>query len=276
MHRFLQLGAIIVCSLGLMLSSSTARAEDGTIYLPIVAPEPTTVDAAARPEVGLGVPWRDHRAPWDFKFGNRMDQHQQSKENGNNQLNGFLYIDFTGAMTKKDVPIAVHTDCSVTEECTVGWVMHGLRTEAQLISAGQGQPQWCIPSGAWPTDAPGYTHFHWIRVDKGLGEATEGESFPGYLLKLTAVERFAFGHSHAGSGGSGGSGGGCDDGAHDDGIHDDGIHDDGSHDDGGCDDGTHDDDSGCSGGDGNDGQPKHIPVAPGIDLVTHVNVTVCD
>jgi len=39
-----------------------------------------------------GPPWTGHAAPFDFLFGNHIDQFQQSKLLGNGDLQGFFYI----------------------------------------------------------------------------------------------------------------------------------------------------------------------------------------
>ena len=46
--------------------------------------------------VQLALPWTGHAAPFSFHFGNEIDTHQQSQLRSSNQLQGFLYIRYTG------------------------------------------------------------------------------------------------------------------------------------------------------------------------------------
>ena len=85
-----------------------------------------------------GYPWRDHSRPFDFRFGNHFDMHQQSKLLGNGELQGFQYIEFTGAFTPTGQPIAMHG------QATVGWIMHGIPGEARLVALGMHHPTWLV------------------------------------------------------------------------------------------------------------------------------------
>jgi len=142
---------------------------------------------------------------------------------------------------------------------------------------------WCIDEESWPI-AQGYTHFHWIREGGGAGEGEHsglqvGEEYTGYLIKLTARTTFVF--QHAGEHDQGGEPGGPP--TDPEGDHDDGsCGDDSGHEEGGCggDDGGHEEEGGCSGDDGHedDGSNcahKGVLVSPGIDFVSHANVTTC-
>lgn len=157
--------------------------------------------------------WNDHRPPYDFLFGNHFDTHQQTKKSGSQRLNGFFYITAKG--DKNGIPVADHGNCDENPEgCTVGWTLHGIEMEAELLQKGMGHPQWYISSEKMPKQR-GYTHFHWVKK-KDHNEGNEGHqssagnsddssdthssglevgaTYEGYLLKLTASETFYFEH----------------------------------------------------------------------------------
>ncbi len=159
---------------------------------------------------GESYDWNFHQAPYDFLFGNPFDTHQQTKEEGNRQLNGFFYITIRGE--EDGIPVADHGNCDNDPEgCTVGWMLHGIKMEAELLQKGMGHPQWYISPEKLPAQ-PGFTHFHWIKkIDGGesghaSGASQEetsgghngglevGATYEGYLLKLTARETFYFEH----------------------------------------------------------------------------------
>lgn len=142
-----------------------------------------------------GYAWRNHAAPFDFLFGNHIDTHQQTKLSGKGQLVGFFYIKFTGNVTPEGYPEAEHGNCNQTpDECTVGWILHGIPVRATLLDKPQGQhPTWLID----PDDIPnqqGYSHFHWLGQPDHAHTLMIGEEYDGLLLKLTARETFYFLH----------------------------------------------------------------------------------
>ena len=214
--------------------------------------------------------WNHHQAPYDYKFGNMIDSHQQSfvDKNGT-RLKGFIYIHIIpGQDYAEGIPTADKAHCK-TQPCTVGWLVKGVKVEAKLMKK---SPRiWLVNPGDIPNE-PGYTHFHWIceagddQCPHSAHDLVVGETYTGFLMKRVAPAPFFWlGGPGTGGGGPGG-GGGCDGGSHDDGGCDDGSHDDGgcsgggtdtthteggctdtTHDDGGCTDGSHDD-GGCSGG----------------------------
>ena len=153
-----------------------------------------------------GYPWRSHQAPYDFTFGNHIDVHQQSLMADGDKLQGFLYIRFMGG-EQDGVPIAEHGKCDMEAvDCTVGWVMQGLKASATFKEHVSGDhPTWCVDASDLPKQ-PGYVHFHWLNGpahpdgsshDAGTtheGGLESGETYDGYLLKLTAVDRFFFKH----------------------------------------------------------------------------------
>ena len=159
----------------------------------------TEVNGTASQRSSEGYPWQNHDAPFDFLFGNHIDTHQQTKELGNNQLQGFFYIIFNGN-EKEGVPVATHGNCNMKpDDCTVGWKLRGIPVQATLIDdhgdhgEGQHHPTWCIDEDDMPNQ-PGYTHFHWLGQPEHPGGLTEGDTYDGYILKLTATKTFFFKH----------------------------------------------------------------------------------
>jgi len=158
------------------------------IVVAIVALIPAAASAA-------GYEWRDHRAPFDFEFGNHIDTHQQSMVTGKSGLTGFLYITPSDQTTDDGVPIAKHGDCTVNPHgCTVGWELRGLARDAEYCGHVEGEhPAWAIESSAMPHQQ-GFTHFHWLNESTHHDTLMVGDIYDGYLLKLTAVETFVFNH----------------------------------------------------------------------------------
>ena len=142
-----------------------------------------------------GYGWRDHALPFDFRFGNHIDTHQQSKLAGKGKLEGFFYIRFTGDVTGDGTPIAKHADCDkVGDQCTVGWILDGIPMQATYLGHTEGlHPEWYIDPANLPRQ-PGYSHFHWTGTPDHPGGLQEGQTYDGYLLKLTARDTFFFEH----------------------------------------------------------------------------------
>lgn len=139
-------------------------------------------------------PWRSHEAPYDFLFGNHIDTHQQSKLNDQDQLGGFFYIKYTGNEVD-GVQEAEHGNCDAAAvDCTVGWKLKGVAVRATLVEKPHmGHPIWRIDAQDMPR-SPGYSHFHWEGAPEHAGGLVAGDSYDGYLLKLTAVDQFFFKH----------------------------------------------------------------------------------
>jgi hypothetical protein len=139
-------------------------------------------------------PWRDHAAPFEFLFGNHLDTHQQTRRTRDGSLFGFLYVRYTGVVTKDGKPVATHADCNAAGDCTVGWALSGRPANAALLyEVMHDHPVFLISRQDIPQ--PGvYTHFHW------LGSAMPSQRTPvaGYLLQLTAADSFCFIHHEAG------------------------------------------------------------------------------
>lgn len=139
--------------------------------------------------------WRNHRAPFDFEFGNHIDTHQQSQQTGKSGLVGFLYITPGDETNSDGVVIAKHGDCTTKPEgCTVGWNIQGRAMTATYCGHRMAEhPAWAIDPADMPR-APGFTHFHWLGVSTHHDRLIRAQSYPGYVLKLTAVDTFVFNH----------------------------------------------------------------------------------
>jgi hypothetical protein len=138
-------------------------------------------------------PWRNHAAPFAFLFGNEIDTHQQTRQTRDRGLFGFFYVQFTGVVTKDHYRVATHVDCNVAPDCTVGWTLNGKPVNGRFVYEVQhDHPVYLVARADIPQ--PGaFAHFHW------LGLQRFAEFVPGYLLQLTAVDRFCFIHHGAAS-----------------------------------------------------------------------------
>lgn len=138
-------------------------------------------------------PWQNHVAPFNFVFGNEIDTHQQTRQTQDRNLFGFFYIQFTGVVTKDRYRVATHVDCNATSECTVGWTLNGRPVRATfLYQVKQDHPVFLVNRADIPQ--PGaFSHFHWL---DGM-PAPGGPAADGYLLQLTAVDKFCFMHHGA-------------------------------------------------------------------------------
>jgi hypothetical protein len=154
--------------------------------------------AAPLPSVAQGYPWRDHAPPYDFRFGNDIDTHQQSRETQDGGLAGFLYVHYTGETTAEGLPLAHHADCA-TMPCAVGWTIDARPMGATFLYHVEGDhPVWLVDRADIPQ--PGaYAHFHWL----GGGSPAAGDTLAGYVLQLRAIASFCFVHHHDGNGGDG-------------------------------------------------------------------------
>ena len=138
-------------------------------------------------------PWNNHARPYDFLFndGTEIDTHQQTLINqATKELSGFLYIEFTGAVSKDGYRVASHTDCNAAgATCTVGWNLRGQRATATLVyHVEPDHPTWLIDRADIPQ--PGsYSHFHWSDTSQ---HPVVGSTHDGYMLQLQAVDTFCF------------------------------------------------------------------------------------
>ena len=141
-----------------------------------------------------GYPWKNHAKPYDFEFGNHIDDHQQSKLKKNGELFGFLYITFIGE--KDGTPVAEHcNEDTLPEDCEVGWIIRGIFLEEEkrptfVYKANDDHPTWLM-AGRNDIPQPGsFSHFHYLG-----GLPAEGEPSDGYLIELQAVDKFYFRHN---------------------------------------------------------------------------------
>lgn len=139
-------------------------------------------------------PWGQRDPSFSFRFENGIDTHQRTQLRRDGSLSGFLYVRFTGTVTQDGYPVATHVDCSMMPDCSAGWRLDGRPAEAALLhhdEAMHDHPLFQVKRSDIPQ--PGsYSHFHW------LGQMPEHhDPVRGYLLQLTAMNRFCFIHHMA-------------------------------------------------------------------------------
>lgn len=138
-------------------------------------------------------PWRDHAAPFNFLFGNEIDTYQQTRLTNDRNLFGFFYVQFTGVVTKDRYRVSTHVDCNATaSECTVGWTLNGKAVRARfLYQVDDDHPVFLVKRAA--IAQPGaFSHFHWLEGMPAVSAIADG-----YLLQLTAADKFCFIHHGA-------------------------------------------------------------------------------
>jgi len=139
-------------------------------------------------------PWGQRDPAFSFNFGNGIDSHQISQLRRDGSLSGFLYVYFTSVVTQDGYPVATHVDCNAMPGCSVGWKLDGLSAQATLLQHDESMhdhPMFAVPRSDIPQ--PGsHVHFHWLGPMPG-----HHETGPGYLLQLTAMNRFCFIHHMA-------------------------------------------------------------------------------
>jgi len=140
-------------------------------------------------------PWRNHDAPFGFVFENEIDTHQQTRLTRDGSLFGFFYVRFTGVQTKDRYPVATHVDCNASPDCTVGWALNGKAISATFLYETMGEHPVFLAQRADITQPGSPSHFHWL----GAVMPMQRQAVKGYLLQLTAVDRFCFIHHHAGA-----------------------------------------------------------------------------
>lgn len=138
-------------------------------------------------------PWREHQHPFSFVFGNAIDSHQQTRLERNGDLNGYLYVRYTGVVTQDGYRVATHVNCDTVDDCSVGWTIQGKPASAKLVSHPMhDHPLFWIGRPDIPQPG-GYAHFHWT----GMAMPMPHLEVDGYLLELTAVNSFCFIHHGA-------------------------------------------------------------------------------
>jgi len=152
------------------------------------------LSATAAVQAAEMYPWGEHQRPFSFVFGHEIDGHQQTRQRSDGSLDGYLYVQYTGVVTKDNLRVATHANCSATgADCVVGWRVDGKPSSAKLVL----QPMHDHPVfliGRPDIPQPGaYVHFHWT----GMAMPMLDQRAPGYLLQLTAFNRFCFIHHGA-------------------------------------------------------------------------------
>ena len=138
-------------------------------------------------------PWRNHEPPLNFTFGNEIDAHQQTRLLRDGSLFGFFYIHFTGVQTKDRYPVATHVDCNANPDCTVGWSLNGNPISAAFLYHTMDDHPVFLAKRSDITQPGSPSHFHWL----GSLMPMPRQAHDGFLLQLTAMERFCFIHHGA-------------------------------------------------------------------------------
>lgn len=149
------------------------------------------LSAAVSARAAEMYPWRQHQDPFSFVFRNDIDSHQQTRQERDGSLNGYLYIRYTGVVTKDNFPVATHADCNAAgADCSVGWTIKGKPSSAKLVRQPMhDHPVFLLARSDIPQ--PGsYAHFHWT----GVSVPMPYQSADGFLLELTSVNSFCFVH----------------------------------------------------------------------------------
>lgn len=150
--------------------------------------------SAAAAQAAEPWPWGQQDPASGFRFGNAIDGHQQTRLARDGSLTGFLYVGFTSVVTRDGYRVATHVDCAASPGCAVGWRIQGQPVKAALLyEPMHDHPVFVVPRADMPQ--PGaYAHFHWV------GGVMPQPFLPvdGYLMQLTAMNRFCFIHHDAG------------------------------------------------------------------------------
>ena len=140
-------------------------------------------------------PRRNHEPPFNFVFGNEIDTHQQTRSTRDGSPFGFFYVRFTGVQTKDHYPVATHVDCNASPDCTVGCALNGKPISATFLYQTRDEHPVFLANRADITQAGSPSHFHWLGAVMPMPRQTVN----GFLLQLTAVDRFCFIHHGAGA-----------------------------------------------------------------------------
>ena len=143
-----------------------------------------------------GYPWKNHAFPYDFRFENHIDTHQQTRVQQNGDLFGFLYITFTGEITPEGLPVAEHCHADTAPQaCEVGWTLRGKPGNATFVFHQNDHPIWLVASRSDIPQPGAYAHFHWLDGPMDAEGLSPGQNFPGYFIELQAIRSFAFLHA---------------------------------------------------------------------------------
>ena len=147
-----------------------------------------------------GYPWKDHAAPYEFIFGNHIDDHQQTQIKSNGELKGFFYITFTGGEID-GIPVAEHCDNNTpAEACEVGWILRGRylggnAAPTVVAQVGSDHPIWLVQSRNDIPQPGAFSHFHWLGAPESGSDLSLETQYDGYILELQAVDQFYFSHN---------------------------------------------------------------------------------
>ncbi len=149
----------------------------------------------APPATAGGYPWKDHAKPYDFRFGNDIDTHQQTQLKSNGELFGFLYVFFTGIVDENGVPKARHCQADTPAGiCEVGWIIRGKPGRLIFVYHDGDHPIWLAETRNLIPLPGAYSHFHWLNGPAGGSGLVEDTEYGGYFLELQAVDEFIFIH----------------------------------------------------------------------------------
>lgn len=173
------------------------------------------------------VEWQDHAPPFDFLFGNEIDDHQETQLGPDGALTGTFYVILTGAIDPASgLPVARHPRgaaknevCGVDVDCVEGWKIRAVPGAAEFLYHsgvnGDDHPVWLVNRVDIPQ--PGYfSHFHWIGADStdvraagvppecDVDKASQLEGGMGGTMTTSSSSM----DSGSGDGTGGGSGGG--------------------------------------------------------------------
>ena len=151
----------------------------------------TTIARADGPD--LGFSWNNHAEKFSFIFGNLIDNHQQTRLLKNGNLQGYIYVQFTGDEID-GIPVARRADCNNPElDCRVGWEVIGIPVDGATLLQ-KGPRLWKLPAEYLPDtpdEFPEFFHFHWVGTPKKpCGLVLNDEVYSGYLFKRTAMTTF--------------------------------------------------------------------------------------
>lgn len=144
---------------------------------------------------GDGYPWRDHSFPYDFRFGNHIDTHQQTKLMEDEDIFGFLYITFTGEVTTGGLPVARHCSHDTSpDKCFVGWILRGKPGKATFVFHRMDHPIWLVDNRSDIPQPGAFSHFHWLSGPEMAEDLVHGQPYEEYFIELRAINTFAFLH----------------------------------------------------------------------------------
>lgn len=150
-----------------------------------------------------GRNWMDHKQPYTFLFGNHIDTHQETRLGSDGNLEGFFYVFWDETESVEGLPVAKH--CTKPEHyaagCFAAWNIDAMPCieevngcKATFLYHNDDHPVWLVgprtdPDGVLRgtrADIPqpgSFTHMHWL---------TEGTEHEGDFLASSLEEVEAF------------------------------------------------------------------------------------